>query len=138
MGAILIVVQVIIAVALILFVLLQRSDNDGFGMGSGGGTGLISGRAKANFMTRTTAILAAAFMFNSLLLAYVSSKNLNNSLIDNIAVEAEEKSQNAEKIEELTAPLADDSAPDEVKILESDKSSEIKDNIEDITAPKAE
>ena len=87
MEQILLVVQVIIAAALIAMVLLQRSDTDGFGMGSGGGGNLLSGRAKANLMTRTTAILATLFILNSLALSIMASRHTPDSIIDTIEAE---------------------------------------------------
>lgn len=77
---ILFVVQIAITVALIATVLMQRSSQDGMsglggggGAGAGGGSGFLSGRAQANLLTRTTAILAVLFMANSLILAYLAS-----------------------------------------------------------------
>lgn len=85
MESILLGVQVVVAIALIVIVLVQRSENDGFGLGSGGGgMGVMSGRAKASFMTRTTAILAAVFMVNSLLLTIVVTGKSNSTLLDKI------------------------------------------------------
>lgn len=79
-------IQVILAVALVISVLLQRSDQDGFGLGSGsgGGMGLLSGRTKANLLTRTTAILATLFMLNSVLLTVLMSNTNSPSLLDKI------------------------------------------------------
>lgn len=84
MEQILLVVQVIIAAALIGMVLIQRSDTDGFGLGSGGGSGLMSGRAKASLLTRTTAILAALFIMNSLALSVIAAHKHAPSIIDEI------------------------------------------------------
>ncbi len=100
MGEILLVIQVIVAIALIAFVLLQRSDSDGFGLGSSSGGGVMSGKGKASFMTRTTAILAAIFMINSLLLAIVTTRGSGDSITSRIAEKAESK--------ELEAPLGDE------------------------------
>lgn len=83
MEHILLVVQVIIAAALIGMVLLQRSDTDGFGLGSGG-SNLMSGRAKANLMTRTTAILAALFIINSLALSIMAAHHSPSSILETI------------------------------------------------------
>ena len=78
-------IQVILAVALVISILLQRSDQDGFGLGSGsGGMGLLSGRTKANLLTRTTAILATLFMLNSILLTVMMSGGKSSSLLDKI------------------------------------------------------
>lgn len=84
METILLVIQMIIALALIGLVLIQRSDSDGMGLGgSGGGMGLLSGRAKANALTRATAILAALFMLNSLLFGIITASD-SSSILDRI------------------------------------------------------
>ena len=72
----LLILQVLIAVSLILLVLLQKSDGDslsGIGGGSGGMDSVISTKATANIMTKTTMILAGLFMLNCLILASISS-----------------------------------------------------------------
>ncbi len=106
METVLLVVHVIIALALIGMVLIQRSESDGFGLGSGGGSNFMTGRAAANFLTRTTAILATLFILNSLALGIIASRSSGgNSIVDRI-----EKSQS-------TAPAVpeSDSKADEVK-----------------------
>jgi len=73
MELVLTVVHLLIAVALVGVVLVQRSEGGGLGMGggsSGGGGGLMTARGTANLLTRTTAILAAAFMVTSIGLAF--------------------------------------------------------------------
>ena len=84
MEQVLLVIQVIIAAALIGMVLIQRSETDGFGLGSGGGSGLISGRAKANLLTRTTAIIAGLFIINSLILSIIAAHKHAPSIVDEI------------------------------------------------------
>jgi preprotein translocase subunit SecG len=85
MEQVLLVVQVIIALALIIMVLIQRSDSDGFGLGGGaGGNGLLSGRSQANLMTRTTAILAAMFIINSLALSVIAAHGRSSSIVETI------------------------------------------------------
>ena len=71
MAAVLLVIHVMLAIALVATVLLQRSEGGALGMGGGGMAGLMTGRATANLLSRTTAILAACFMGTSLLLAYL-------------------------------------------------------------------
>ena len=77
MLTILLVVQIIIAVAMVGVILIQRSASDGLaglGGGSGGGNSLMSSRASANALTKTTAILATAFMINSLAMATITAR----------------------------------------------------------------
>jgi preprotein translocase subunit SecG len=64
METVIIVVHLMIVLALVGVVLLQRSE--GGGLGIGGGSGFMTARGAANALTRTTAILAAAFFVTSL------------------------------------------------------------------------
>jgi preprotein translocase subunit SecG len=70
MATVLLVIHIMIAVALIGFILMQRSEGGGLGMGSG--SGFMTGRGTTNFLTRTTAFLAAAFFATSLLLTLLA------------------------------------------------------------------
>jgi preprotein translocase subunit SecG len=77
METVLIVVHLLIVLALAVVVLLQRSEGGGLGIGGGGGagpSGFLSGRGQANVLTRTTAILGAAFFATSLALAIVATR----------------------------------------------------------------
>ena len=69
----LIVVQAIIAAALVGVILMQRSEGGGLG-GGGSPAGLMSARGAADFLTRTTAILATAFVLLSITLAFVAAR----------------------------------------------------------------
>ena len=72
----LLILQVIIAVSLILLVLIQKSDGDslsGISGGSGGMNSVLSSKASANILTKTTMILAGLFMINCLILASISN-----------------------------------------------------------------
>jgi preprotein translocase subunit SecG len=67
------VIQALVAAALVCVVLMQRSEGGGLGMGGGGSPGgLMSARGAADFMTRTTAILAVMFVSLSIVLAVVA------------------------------------------------------------------
>ncbi len=125
---ILLVIHIIIVVCLIGVILMQRSATDGF-TGAGGGNSLMSGRASASFMSRATALLATAFIINSLVLAYMSSNSEESSLIESIVEEDKEKvsvgmddlqenldetgdtADDAQDVEELKGKLLD-STPD--------------------------
>ena len=68
------VIHIIICLLLVLVVLLQQSKGGGLAGSLGGSaTQVFGGRGSANFMTRTTGVLAALFMFTSMTLAYLSS-----------------------------------------------------------------
>ena len=81
---VLLVVQVLVAAALIGVVLIQRSDSDGFGLGSGSGSNFLTGRASANLLTRTTAILAGLFIINSLALDVLAAHGRQGSIADSV------------------------------------------------------
>ena len=75
------VVQAIIAAALVGIVLMQRSEGGGLAS-SGNPAGLMSARGAADFLTRTTAILATAFVALSILLAVLVTMSKSPSRID--------------------------------------------------------
>jgi preprotein translocase subunit SecG len=76
----LIVVQGIIAAALVGVILMQRSE--GGGLGGGSPAGLMSARGAADFLTRTTAILASAFVLLSISLAFVAAREGGPTVIN--------------------------------------------------------
>lgn len=72
---ILLVIHLLLALALVGIILIQQSEGGGLGIGGGGGGGgFMTARGTANFLTRTTGILATAFMITSLALAIVSTQ----------------------------------------------------------------
>lgn len=66
------VVQGIVAAALVTVILMQRSEGGGLGMG-GSPAGLMSARGAADFLTRTTKILAMVFVTLSIVLATMAA-----------------------------------------------------------------
>jgi preprotein translocase subunit SecG len=70
-------VQVAAALGIIGLVLLQHGKGADMGasFGSGSSGSLFGATGSANFLSRTTAILAAVFMVTTLALAYVATKN---------------------------------------------------------------
>jgi preprotein translocase subunit SecG len=62
------VVQALIAAALVGVILMQRSEGGGLGVG-GSPSGLMSARGAADFLTRSTAVLATLFVVLSITLA---------------------------------------------------------------------
>lgn len=87
METIVLVIHLILAIALVGVVLLQRSEGGGLGIGGGGGGGgLMSVRGTANLLTRVTAVLAAAFMATSLILAIMAGTHSEpGSILDSPA-----------------------------------------------------
>lgn len=107
---VLMVVHSIIVLFLIMMILIQRTDSDGMGgLSGGGGNQFLTGRATANLMTRTTAILAGAFMVSSLLLAVLANRMTNHSIVDAVPASAIEETKDAPKPAE--APAVKKSAP---------------------------
>jgi preprotein translocase subunit SecG len=72
----LIVAHVLVALAIIGLVLLQHGKGADMGSGFGGGASgsLFGATGSANFLSRTTAVLATIFFLLSLTLAYVATK----------------------------------------------------------------
>ena len=86
MTIVLLIIHLFVTLALIGVVLIQRSEGGGLGIGSSQGMGaFMSGRGTANLLTRTTAILAAAFFLTSLVLALLFSRQHQpTSILDTI------------------------------------------------------
>jgi preprotein translocase subunit SecG len=73
---VLIVAHVVTALTIIGLVLLQHGKGADMGSGFGGGASgsLFGATGSANFLSRTTAVLATIFFLLSLALAYVATK----------------------------------------------------------------
>jgi preprotein translocase subunit SecG len=83
MATVLLIIHIMIALAMIGLVLLQRSEGGALGIGGGGGGGFMTGRGAANFLTRATAGLAAAFFTTSLVLSLIASQpGRDRSILD--------------------------------------------------------
>lgn len=100
MHNVLLVIHLLLAVSMIGAVLLQRSEGGALGMGGGGGGGMggfLTGRGTANLLTRTTAILAAAFFVTSLALTVVAtSSNQPSSILPELPASTQQPAQPAE------------------------------------------
>jgi preprotein translocase subunit SecG len=94
MSDVILVIHVLIALSLIGVVLLQRSEGGGLGIGGGGGggggmSGFLTGRGTANVLTKTTAVLAAAFMATSITLSILAGAGRESrSIVDELPVAA--------------------------------------------------
>ena len=81
MQTVILVIHLLLALGMIAVILVQRSEGGGLGIGcnsgggGGGGFGVMSSRGAANLLTRTTAILAGAFMITSIILALQSNSH---------------------------------------------------------------
>jgi preprotein translocase subunit SecG len=113
---VLLVLQVLVAVSLVGFILLQhgKGADAGAAFGSGASATVFGARGAGNFLSRTTAVLAAVFLANSLALAYIAKERVadQKSLME--AVESVRQSQRAEKpvLPEPSVPLRDSAVPD--------------------------
>jgi preprotein translocase subunit SecG len=100
--SILITVQIIAAVAMIGLVLVQHGKGADMGaaFGSGSSGSLFGASGSANFLSRTTAVLATVFFVCTLLLAYVSNAKpaSTGSVLENPAAVAPGTSETASQI----------------------------------------
>ncbi len=91
--SILLAVQMIAAVAMIGLILVQHGKGADMGaaFGSGGSGSLFGASGSANFLSRTTAVLATVFFVCTLALAYFGSVRpaaSSGSVLENAAVTA--------------------------------------------------
>ena len=98
MQTVILVIHLLLALGMIAVILVQRSEGGGLGIGGSGGGGgggnfgVMSSRSAANLLTRTTAILAGAFMITSLALALLSNTHtLPTSILDQAPAPATEQ-----------------------------------------------
>lgn len=80
---ILIIANVFAALSIIVLALMQQSKGDmGSAFGGGGSQSMFGSRGSANFLSRLTATMCAAFFISSLALAYVYAKRAEpNSVV---------------------------------------------------------
>jgi len=117
---ILLVVHVILSLGIITLVLLQKgagaSAGAAFGGGGGGAGSVFGASGSANFLSKTTAILAVGFFMNSLVLAYLAANRevQTESVIDQLVVPATETTIVAPEAEDVPAPegLVSPAVPD--------------------------
>ncbi|AJR24987.1 MULTISPECIES: preprotein translocase subunit SecG [Sphingobium] len=75
------VVQAIVAALLVTVILMQKSEGGGLGVG-GSPAGFMSARGAADFLTRSTTVLAGIFVTLSVVLAVIASVQHRPSDID--------------------------------------------------------
>jgi preprotein translocase subunit SecG len=95
MTTVLLILHLMIAAALVGVVLLQRWEGGALGIGGGGG--FMTGRGAANFLTRVTAGLAAAFFATSLALTLLATRPAGTRSIFDAPASAPAKGQPADK-----------------------------------------
>jgi preprotein translocase subunit SecG len=114
MFPILLAVQVVVSIGIIALVLLQQGKgaNMGAGFGSGASGTVFGARGSGSFLTRTTAILAAVFFINCLLIASPlvrESGKTGDSLADRI----EQQSKQDQTVEEPVPAVEQTAVPQE-------------------------
>ena len=77
MESILVVVHLFLAIGLVALILIQHGKGADMGaaFGSGASATVFGSRGAANFLSRTTGVLAAAFFLTSLALAYFAMQS---------------------------------------------------------------
>ena len=106
-------IHVMLAIAIVVLVLLQHGKGADMGaaFGSGGSGSLFGASGSANFLSRTTGILAAVFFVCTLLLAYFGNAQprTGSSVLEGAAVTAPAPAvpaSGAAQIPGTTAPVA--------------------------------
>jgi preprotein translocase subunit SecG len=93
MTILLIIFHILICVALVMIVLLQTGKGADMGAAFGGGSSqtLFGSSGASTFLTKSTTMVAVAFMITSLGLAYISSSQKSSSIMQDVTVPVEEK-----------------------------------------------
>jgi len=113
--------HVVVAAALIGFVLLQHGKGADMGaaFGSGSSGSLFGAAGSANFLSRTTAILATIFFLSSLGLTYLASNRgavgPGDVMKQGVMQKAPEPATKAAEVPAGTAPAVQSPAPAPVK-----------------------
>jgi preprotein translocase subunit SecG len=116
--------HVLVAAALVGFVLLQHGKGADMGaaFGSGASGSLFGAAGSANFLSRTTAILATVFFLTSLGLTYYATTRgptdlMKQGVMQKVpdaakeANDAKDKDSKASEVPQGTAPASSSSAP---------------------------
>ena len=97
-NSLLLVFHVITAIIIVVLILLQKGKGADMGSAFGAGASgtMFGSKGSANFLSRSTAVLATIFFITSLTLAYLNKGTVvqnNDSILDNINI-IEEDDQN--------------------------------------------
>ena len=106
MQSIILVIHVVLSLAIIGLVLLQRGKGAEAGAALGGGASatVFGSRGASNFLSRSTAVLAAAFFISSLGLAYLAT----NREVQSSVTETLQKQEVVVPASSSDIPLIDD------------------------------
>ena len=90
MQTLVLVIHVVVALSIIVLVLLQHGKGADMGaaFGSGSAGSLFGSAGAANFLSRSTAILAAVFFAATLALAYFSAPSRSGGVTDTLVAPA--------------------------------------------------
>tara|TARA_B100001123_G_scaffold77714_1_gene87943 strand:- start:214 stop:513 length:300 start_codon:yes stop_codon:yes gene_type:complete len=92
MENIILVINIILAIVLICVILMQRSEGGALGLGVSQDN-FISSRSAGSVLTKTTAIIAALFIFTSILLTIISKEEFSTSSV----IEKTEEEKNTDE-----------------------------------------
>lgn len=109
----LLIVQTFVAASLVGVILMQRSEGGGLGVG-GSSSGFMTARGAADFLTRATSILGAAFVTLSIVLAAIAGVSRQPVKIDtSLANTVAPATQSAPAVVPgaPTAPASNEAAP---------------------------
>jgi preprotein translocase subunit SecG len=109
MQTILVVFHLLLSLALVGLVLMQhgKGADAGAAFGSGASATVFGSQGSANFLSRSTAILATAFFATSLALAYFSMQSGDQpGLMDSDMAEEVAEPAVEQQVPELPAPVA--------------------------------
>ena len=80
MENIILILNIILAILLVVIILLQKSEGGALGIGASQDS-LISSRSAGNFLTKTTAVLAAIFIVTSVILTILSRDKIPSTSV---------------------------------------------------------
>ena len=108
----LLIVQTLIAAALVGVILMQPSEGGGLGVG-GSSAGLMTARGAADFLTRATAVLGAAFIILSIVLAAIAGVSRESVKVDTSLVKDQplQQTQPLAPAAPVTQPAGNETAP---------------------------
>jgi preprotein translocase subunit SecG len=110
MYSFLLIIHALIAASLVGVILLQRSEGGGFA-GGGNPSGLMTARGAADFLTRTTAVLAFFFVSFSIMMAVIAAVNRTPATIDTSLAKPVGALNNTPMAETTPAPAAPAAEP---------------------------
>ena len=124
MQTLVLVLHILAAVGIVVLVLLQHGKGADMGaaFGSGSAGSLFGSAGAANFLSRTTAVLAAVFFLTSLGLTYFSAPSKSSGVIEQMQIPG--VPQKAAPVQNPAAPAPSAPAP-AAPPAESGKSAEI-------------